>query len=597
VLDTSRFCPAHLALRLPQVFRNAREAESVSAVRENLSRYAFSLAYNTFENYDALPEGTVLRVRDCATVLQRMLTRRSEQKSGFSLAKALMDLAHGRRRSDLKPGFYAEVLHLFLGLEGRGPGLAPYEDFLAPSRARGRAAAHHRSRQLDGLWAMVERRLAELPTGLDDAAIARRASRRERVRTDLGATPAQWDDWRWQLGHLITDPDMLAAHTPLTPGNAEAIAAARRGRIPFAITPYYCTLMDEDPAAGRDQAIRAQVIPPAGYVAALAATGDRGGCLDFMRERDTSPVDLVTRRYAAICILKPFNTCPQICVYCQRNWEISEVMIPEAMATPAALEQALAWIRDHPAIREVLITGGDPLAMPDADVERILDAVAAIPSVERIRIGSRTPVTLPMRLTERLADILSRHRVPGRRAVALVTHAQHAYEVTPEVVAAVERLRRRGIGVYNQLVFTFHVSRRFEAVQLRRVLALAGIDPYYTFNTKGKEETADYRVPIARLMQEQKEEAQLLPGLSRTDEAVYNVPGMGKTHLRARQHRDLIAFLPDGSRLYEFHAWEKKISSTLTTYVGADVPILGYLLRLEDIGEDAGNYRSIWYYF
>ncbi|WP_054694663.1 hypothetical protein [Desulfosarcina cetonica] len=179
----------------------------------------------------------------------------------------------------------------------------------------------------------------------------------------------------------------------------------------------------------------------------------------------------------------------------------------------------------------------------------------------------------------------------------MVTHAQHSYEITPDTAAAVDRLRKRGIPVYNQLVYTFFASRRFEAAFLRRILTRIGIDPYYTFNTKGKEETLDYRVPIARLLQEQKEEARLLPGLSRTDEAVYNVPGLGKNYLRATVHRDLISILPDGSRLYEFHPWEKNISRTAKTHISEDVPILDYLQRLAAIGESVHDYGTIWYYY
>ncbi len=98
-------------------------------------------------------------------------------------------------------------------------------------------------------------------------------------------------------------------------------------------------------------------------------------------------------------------------------------------------------------------------------------------------------------------------------------------------------------------------------------------------------------------MQEQKEEARLLPGLSRTDEAVYNVPGLRKNYLRAVQHRDLIAIKGDGPRLYEFHPWENNISRHLTTYISEDIPILEYLQPLDSLGEDTGDYDSIcWYY-
>jgi lysine 2,3-aminomutase len=201
-----------------------------------------------------------------------------------------------------------------------------------------------------------------------------------------------------------------------------------------------------------------------------------------------------------------------------------------------------------------------------------------------------------MRITPELASLLGSLREPGRREVCIVTHVEHPYEITPDLVAAVDKLKRQGISVFNQLVYTFFVSRRFEASKLRMVLRRVGIDPYYTFIPKGKEETNEYRVPLARLLQEQREEARLMPGLRRTDEAVYNVPGLGKNYLRAFQLRDLLAIMPDGSRIYDFHPWEKGISGS-GDYVGTDVPLLHYLSRLEAIGEDPDKYESIWYYY
>jgi lysine 2,3-aminomutase len=315
-----------------------------------------------------------------------------------------------------------------------------------------------------------------------------------------------------------------------------------------------------------------------------------------MLERDTSPIDLITRRYPAVAILKPFNTCPQICVYCQRNWEIDDAMMAAALAPQKKIDEAIAWIADHPAIHDVLVTGGDPVAMDDTTLIALLQRVAAIPSVERIRIGTRTPVTVPMRITNDLLSRVSALREPGRREVCFVTHVEHPYEINADMVDAVERIRRHGMTVYNQNVFTFFVSRRFEATLLRRQLRLVGVDPYYTFNTKGKAETNAYRVPIARLLQEQHEESRLMPGLARTDEAVFNVPRLGKNHLRARQHRDLLSIRPDGSRVYEWHPWEKNIADQ-SSYVVNDIPILHYLDRLVAIGEDASSYSTIWYYY
>jgi lysine 2,3-aminomutase len=172
--------------------------------------------------------------------------------------------------------------------------------------------------------------------------------------------------------------------------------------------------------------------------------------------------------------------------------------------------------------------------LPDRRFLELLEQIASIPHVERIRIGSRMPVVLPQRLTDELVQGIACYHEPGRREIALITHFEHAYEVTPEAQAAVQKFRKAGMAVYNQAVFTVENSRRFELAALRRWLRLIGVDSYYTFNTKGKQETKEYRVPMARLQQEVKEEARLLPGLWRTDEPVYNVPGLGKNYIRRR---------------------------------------------------------------
>jgi lysine 2,3-aminomutase len=597
MIDISKFSPTYLQAKAPEIFTIARKTTSTDDLRLSLARLANDMMFEAFDDYDIITEGSVMRVRDCAKVMIRLMTRRSDDKSKFSVAQAILDIAHGKDRPDLTPAFYAELLYLFLGLQGRGPGKALADLHLIPSRYEHREAAVERSMQLDELNAEVELRLKKFVSGLDEESVDRRNKRRRRIIEYFQGSAEDWNDWGWHIRHILREAEDIARLLGLTDSEYKAIKKARDNGIPFGITPHYLSLMDDQPEEGRDRAIRAQVIPSLNYVEKMAEAEKFGHCLDFMLESDTSPIDLITRRYPSICIFKPFNTCPQICVYCQRNWEIDDAMEPGAMAPEKRIDAAVQWIRSHPAIHEVLITGGDPLAMTDSEVDRILGLVADIPTVERIRIGTRTPITLPMRITDELAAILARYREPGRRQIAVVTHAQHSYEITPDTMAAVDRLKKQGISVYNQLVYTFFTSRRFEAAFLRRTLTKIGIDPYYSFNTKGKEETTEYRVPIARLLQEQKEEARLLPGLSRTDEAVYNVPGLGKNYLRANSHRDLISILPDGSRLYEFHPWEKNISNAAKTHLSEDVPILDYLYKLDAIGESIHDYGTIWYYY
>ncbi|HOE12545.1 MAG TPA: KamA family radical SAM protein [bacterium] len=573
----------------------AESASNVEVARERIFEQVSRYQYDMFREDVGLSEGKVIRVRDCARAMRSLLKARSDSFTGFSVARVLFDLGKRNPRPDLQPGFFADLMHIIMGLETRGA--SEISDYLnISSSLTGRRAALARSNELDRFGKHVEERMQRYAHGLQGEIVAERLMLRDRICRQFGASTEDWNDWRWHLRHVIRDAHPVLSLVHVTKEELEDIRSAREARIPVGITPYYLSLMDCHPST-RDRAIRAQVIPNSEYIEQMKQYRTSKECdLDFMREHDTSPIDLITRRYPGIVIFKPYNTCPQICVYCQRNWEITDVLSEEALASTERIDAALAWIRDHPTIREVLVTGGDPLTLDDDILGEILQKVAAIPSVERIRIGTRTPVTLPMRFTESLAQLFGSLRVPGKREIAVVTHVEHPYEITPDMVTAVDRLRREGIPVYNQLVYTFYVSRRFEAALLRRLLRLAGIDPYYTFNTKGKEETKAYRVPIARLLQEQKEEARILPGLERTDEAVFNVPGLGKNYLRAYQHHDLLSIRPDGSRIYEFHPWEKNIAPQ-STYIGEDIPILDYLNRLREIGEDPADYQTIWYYF
>jgi len=128
------------------------------------------------------------------------------------------------------------------------------------------------------------------------------------------------------------------------------------------------------------------------------------------------------------------------------------------------------------------------------------------------------------------------------------------------------------------------------------MLKLIGIDPYYTFNTKGKDETIDFRVPIARIEQERKEEARFLPGIVRTDEPVFNLPKLGKSHLRAWQDHEPIMVMGTGERVYRFFPWESKVT-LVEDYLYKDLPIYNYLKRIQADGENPDDYKSIWYYF
>jgi lysine 2,3-aminomutase len=535
----------------------------------------------------------------CLQTFRKIISTRSKRITKFNIIRLLWNLAHNKideLPSDLNDGFFEEMIHLFLGLQGRS---GIYEQEIYPEfvKMHGRKASILRSEQLDKIAAQSAKAIKRYPTGLDKSIQKIRYKNRKRIQKVFNATEEDWNNYNWHLQHIIRDSTQLSALIQLTTDEKTAIDKAKTEGLPFGITPYYVSLMDEKSIRIRDHAVRAQVIPPLSYVETMIAhRNDPTYNLDFMLEQDTSPIDLITRRYPNIVILKPCNTCGQICVYCQRNWEINDAFDSKAIAGPKKIEKAINWIREHNAITEVLITGGDPLIMNDNSIDKILSKLVEIDHLERIRIGSRTPVVLPQRITDSLIKIISQYHQPGKLEIALVTHFGHPYEVTPETMKAVQQFKLHGISVYNQAVFTYENSRRFEMVALRKILRLIGVDPYYTFNTKGKEETQSYRVPMARLRQEIKEEARLLPGLIRTDEPVYNVPKLGKNYVRALQHHSLLTILPDGRRVYEFHPWEKNLSLA-DTYIDIDVSISEYLNNIKKRGENPNEYKTIWYYY
>lgn len=583
----------------PQVFAILSRSRDLEEARRRLYRYLNGHQRALEMGMEKVRFLERANMRECLTVFRNILAKRNEKITGVSSLYYLYHLIKGDDPQALRPvteDFVEELVHLFRGISGRS---GIYDHMRRPTflDMKGRRAAQARSKDLDGLCSSMDRFLARYWSGLDPEVVSERRRNRRRILRYFRGQRKDWNDWRWHLRHVIRDEKTLGTLVGLGEEEAQQIARARANGLPFGITPFYLSLMDADADRGRDGAVRAQVIPPESYVSwMIKHKKDKEFSADYMGEHDTSPIDLITRRYPQIVALKPYNSCPQICVYCQRNWEIHQVLGPQAQAPQSTLRAALAWIRDHPSIREVLITGGDPLVLSDGKLDALLGELSEIDHVERIRVGTRLLVTLPQRFTPSLTSLMAKYHQPAQREMVVVTHVEHLYEVTPEMARAVARIRRQGISVYNQLVFTTQNSRRFEGAALRRQLRLIGVEPYYTFVAKGKEETEFYRTPIARLLQEKREEVRLFSGMVRSDHAVFNVPRLGKSYLIAWQDHDVIMLTPDGRRVYEFFPWERNISP-VESFIHVDVPILGYLRRIEEMGENREDYKTIWYYF
>ena len=596
----------------PEVFKLLKECEDLEEARKKLFKFSKDLEWKYREGEEVLHKLEYATALEAIKVFNNLISLRNEKIAGFSTLGHLRGLTKDNQEitEEANDGFLEEFIHLFKAMKGKA-GIS--SGWLRPllekdgvkivdfAKIKGREAGTSRSNYLDKLYEKVHSFIDRYPSGCDDKLIKEREENRQKILDYFGATIDDWNDYYWHLKHIFQDKDdleKLKKLVPLTEEDIKAIEIAIENKIPFGITPYYLSLFDFSRSDRKnDYQVRSQVIPPIHYVTLMKEhRKERSYYFDFMGEHDTSPEELITRRYPMISILKPYDTCPQICVYCQRNWEITGPMMPEAVPSKESLDKALDWFAKHTSMKDVLITGGDPLALGDKQIKYIMDRLCRMEHVINIRWASRTPVTLPMRTTDELTKLIGSYLKPGKRNICVVTHIEGASEVTPELAEAVMKFRKQGIYVYNQLVYTLETSRRFQNVAARIAMKKAGVDPYYTFYPKGKEEHKDYLVPVARLWQERKEEARLIPGIFRTDEPVFNVPRLGKNHVRAWQDRELIALNKEGRRIYLWHPWEKGIAS-VEPYIYKDLPIYKYLQELKTRGENIEEYKSIWYYY
>jgi len=528
--------------------------------------------------------------KECIRIFKNIIRTENEELSGFSALDTLFKIHNNDEKSieETGNGFILEFLFLIRGMNGKFH-LTDTEVLSSND-----ITAEIRGRILDGHSRKISDRFKKFRKGTDKGSVENQKRVKDTILKHFSASEDDWKDYKWHLKHIIQDYKTLSQLIKLEDDEIMGIKEAEKNSIPFQITPHYLTLFNEAGRDENDRLVRAQVIPSKEYCVNVSRNRTQHVDMDFMGEKSTSPIDGITRRYPNIAILKPFDSCPQICVYCQRNWEIKNIQ--DTAAASDKMEDAIDWIKKNEYITEVLVTGGDPLTLDNEYILLLLTKVHSIKHIERIRIGTRVLVTLPSRVDDGFIKILKKFNKIGKKEICIITHFEDASEITPDVLNAVKKIKKAGINIYNQQVFTYFNSFKYKTCFLRKTLKISGIDPYYSFNTKGKEETRDFRVPIARIEQERKEEARLLPGIVRSDEPVFNVPKLGKSHLRSWQDHEIIMILPDGSRVYRFYPWESMLF-LIEDYLYPDIPIYDYLKRIEDDGEDVEEYNSIWYYF
>ena len=291
-----------------------------------------------------------------------------------------------------------------------------------------------------------------------------------------------WNDWTWQLRNRITTLVQLEKLMTLTPDEKEGCLFAAH-KLSLAITPYYFNLID---TKNPECPIRKQVIPniKESYIAP-------GESSDPVGEEGTMPVPGIVHRYPDRVLFLVTDRCASYCRYCTRSRLVSNA---QSYDFHPELEQGLKYIESHPEIRDVLISGGDPLLLSDAKIESLLGRLRAIPHVEFIRMGSRIPVFLPQRITPELAEIFRKHG-----PIWMSIHTNHPKEVTQELAVACERLSLAGVPLGNQSVLLDGINDSVEVMKsLVHRLLMIRVRPYYLYACDLIEGSTHFRAPIQK---------------------------------------------------------------------------------------------------
>lgn len=295
-----------------------------------------------------------------------------------------------------------------------------------------------------------------------------------------GVTDGQWRDWRWQQRSALSTVEDFARLLRLTGEEREGFARTS-GRFRAGATPYYAALADPGDA---HCPVRRQIVPL--LAEAEEGPGDRR---DPTGEEPHRPVRALVHKYPDRALLLATDRCPAYCRHCTRR----RITGGDGNGLDReALGEAVAWLRGQPGVREVIVSGGDPLVLSDERVEEILAAVRAVPHVRIVRLATRAPVTNPMRLTEPLARLLRKFA-----PLFVVTHFNHPKELTEEAREGCERLVDHGVPVENQSVLLRRINSSARVlVELNERLLEWRVRPYYLHQGDLADGTSHLRTPL-----------------------------------------------------------------------------------------------------
>lgn len=476
-----------------------------------------------------------------------------------------------------------------------------------------------------------------------------------------------WNEARFHLAMAIKSPTELnkMLGNSLSEDTLQLYHKARKKGMPFFVTPYYLSLLNPTDKGYDDEAIRSYILYSSQLVEAY-------GSIRAWEKEDVVEAGKpnaagwllpdghnIHRRYPEVAILIPDSmgrACGGLCASCQRMYDFQSERLNfnfEELKPKETWDKRLRKLMDYfehdTQLRDILITGGDALMSQNKTLRNILEAVYKMAlrkrnankdradgekyaELQRVRLGSRLPVYLPMRINDELLEILHEFKIKasaiGVEQFLIQTHFQSPLEVTPEARTSIQKLLAAGWTITNQLVYNVAASRRGHTAKLRKVLNGLGVLCYYTFSVKGFDENYAVFTPNSRSLQEQYEE-KILGTLSSeaeqsflrilknsenraaaiqgfcaernipfvaTDRSVLNLPGIGKSMTFVT-----VGITREGKRLLQFdHDHTRKHSPIIhqmeKVYIKENKSILQYMLQLKEMGERPDDYASIWYY-
>ena len=539
----------------------------------------------------------------------------------------------------------------------------------------------------------VKRQMHRWPTGLDEEVMAIRSANKDRIIKALikkierryassskyqfeegltfedkyGKVEEWWDSSRFHLTMAIKSPTELNTFlgNSLPEKTMNLLATAKKKGMPFFVTPYYLSLLNPGEEGYDDATIRSYVL----YSDELV---DTYGEIKAWEKEDIVEAgkpnaagwllpdgNNIHRRYPEVAILIPDSmgrACGGLCASCQRMYDFQSERLNfdfESLKPKESwdnkLRRLMQYFEEDTQLRDILITGGDALMSQNATLRKILDAVYKMAlrkrkanenrpdgekyaEIQRVRLGSRLPAYLPLRITDELVEILHEFKEKasaiGITQCYIQTHFQSPLEVTPEAKRAIEKILSAGWNITNQLVYNVAASRRGHNAKLRQTLNSVGIVCYYTFSVKGFRENYAVFTPNSRSLQAEKEEKVfgLVPKeksteldfiiknkrplgkyllrflkenkllFAGTDRNVLNLPAIGKSMTFVT-----IGMTAEGKRILKFDHDASRRHSPIIDQMGEvfiveNKSIAAYLRQLKEMGENLHDYTTIWNY-